>query len=125
MDAFDARPALLLVEDDADDQRIFQWAMKKSGLGVTIRLARDGDQAIRFLERGPQRPFLVVSDYLARHGIASLRCDDRGTAKSTGNFRAATSADFAVDADSALFSRLVFFTCSDRRDTFLASGPLQ
>jgi fermentation-respiration switch protein FrsA (DUF1100 family) len=47
-------------------------------------------------------PFLVISDYLARHGIASLRCDDRGVAKSTGNFRGATSADFAVDADSAL-----------------------
>jgi CheY-like chemotaxis protein len=55
-------PALLLVEDDANDQRIFQWAMKKSGLGVTICLARDGDQAIRFLARGPRRPFLVVSD---------------------------------------------------------------
>jgi len=55
-------PALLLVEDDADDQRIFQWAMKKSGLGVTVRLAGDGDQAIRFLARGPQRPFLIVSD---------------------------------------------------------------
>lgn len=55
-------PALLLVEDDADDQRIFQWALRKSGLPVTVRLARDGDQAIRFLSRGPQRPFLVVSD---------------------------------------------------------------
>lgn len=55
-------PALLLVEDDADDERIFQWAMRKSGLPITIRLARDGDQAIRFLSRGPQRPFLIVSD---------------------------------------------------------------
>lgn len=55
-------PALLLVEDDANDERIFQWAMRKSGLPITIRLARDGDQAIRFLSRGPQRPFLIVSD---------------------------------------------------------------
>jgi len=55
-------PALLLVEDDADDQRIFQWAIRKSGLPITVRLACDGDQAIRFLLRGPQRPFLVVSD---------------------------------------------------------------
>jgi CheY-like chemotaxis protein len=58
----DPSPALLLVEDDADDQRIFQWAMRKSGLPISIRLARDGDQAIRFLARGPQRPFLIVSD---------------------------------------------------------------
>ena len=55
-------PALLLVEDDADDERIFQWAMRRSGLPITVRLARDGDQAIRFLTRGPQRPFLIVSD---------------------------------------------------------------
>jgi len=55
-------PALLLVEDDADEQRIFQWAMRKSGLPITVRLAADGDQAIRFLARGPQRPFLIVSD---------------------------------------------------------------
>jgi pimeloyl-ACP methyl ester carboxylesterase len=47
------------------------------------------------------KPFLVIADYLARHGIASLRYDDRGTAKSTGNFAAGTSADFAVDAEAA------------------------
>lgn len=48
------------------------------------------------------RPFLVIADYLARHGIASLRCDDRGYAKSTGEFANATSADFATDAQAAL-----------------------
>jgi uncharacterized protein len=48
------------------------------------------------------RPFLVIADYLARHGIASLRYDDRGFAKSTGTFETATSADFAVDAEAAL-----------------------
>jgi len=47
-------------------------------------------------------PFLVMADYLARHGIASLRYDDRGYAKSTGNFGAATSADFADDAEAAV-----------------------
>ncbi len=30
------------------------------------------------------KPFLVISDYLTRKGIAVLRYDDRGTAKSTG-----------------------------------------
>lgn len=44
------------------------------------------------------RPFLVLSDHLARRGIASLRCDDRGYAASTGDHASATSADFAQDA---------------------------
>lgn len=48
------------------------------------------------------KPFLVISDYLARHGIASLRFDDRGTAKSTGNFASATSADFANDVEAGV-----------------------
>jgi pimeloyl-ACP methyl ester carboxylesterase len=48
------------------------------------------------------KPFLVIADYLTRHGIAVLRYDDRGTAQSTGNFSAATTADFATDAGSAI-----------------------
>ena len=48
------------------------------------------------------KPFLVIADYLARHGIASLRYDDRGFGRSTGNFAAATSADFANDAQAAV-----------------------
>lgn len=47
-------------------------------------------------------PFLVIADYLARHGIASLRYDDRGVAHSTGNFASSTSADFADDAEAAV-----------------------
>jgi pimeloyl-ACP methyl ester carboxylesterase len=43
------------------------------------------------------RPFLVLSDYLTRHGIEVLRVDDRGTAKSTGDFTKATTEDFAAD----------------------------
>lgn len=48
------------------------------------------------------RPFLVLSDWLTRNGIAVLRYDDRGTAKSTGDFKTATSADFADDAEAAV-----------------------
>ncbi|MGA9363284.1 MAG: alpha/beta fold hydrolase [Bacteroidota bacterium] len=48
------------------------------------------------------KPFLVLSDYLTRQGIAVLRCDDRGTGKSTGKFGGATSVDFAGDAMAAL-----------------------
>ena len=48
------------------------------------------------------RPFLVWADWLTRHGIAVLRYDDRGVAKSTGDFQAATTADFANDAEAAV-----------------------
>jgi len=48
------------------------------------------------------KPFLVLSDYLTRHGIAVLRADDRGTAHSTGDFATATTADFATDAEAGL-----------------------
>lgn len=44
------------------------------------------------------RPFLVLADHLTRRGIAVLRVDDRGVGGSTGQFRGATSEDFASDA---------------------------
>ena len=43
------------------------------------------------------KPFLVIADHLTRAGIAVLRFDDRGVGKSTGDFAAATSRDFADD----------------------------
>jgi fermentation-respiration switch protein FrsA (DUF1100 family) len=48
------------------------------------------------------KPFLVLSDYLTRHGIAVLRADDRGFAKSTGTFATATTADFATDTEAGV-----------------------
>ncbi|TXF88925.1 alpha/beta fold hydrolase [Neolewinella aurantiaca] len=47
-------------------------------------------------------PFLVLSDYLTRKGYAVLRYDDRGVGESTGEFRSATSDDFALDATAAV-----------------------
>ncbi len=47
------------------------------------------------------QPFLVLADYLTKQGIAVLRYDDRGVAESTGDYSAATSADFATDANAA------------------------
>jgi pimeloyl-ACP methyl ester carboxylesterase len=43
------------------------------------------------------KPFAVIADRLSREGIAVLRMDDRGFAKSTGDFSRATDDDFAVD----------------------------
>lgn len=48
------------------------------------------------------KPFLVLSDYLTRKGIAVLRFDDRGFGKSTGDFSIATTADFSKDVLSAV-----------------------
>lgn len=48
------------------------------------------------------KPFLVIADYLARYGIASLRYDDRGFGESTGDGTVATTADFADDAIAGL-----------------------
>lgn len=48
------------------------------------------------------KPFFVLSDYLTRQGIAVLRYDDRGTAKSTGDFSKATTENLASDAQAAV-----------------------
>lgn len=48
------------------------------------------------------RPFLVIADYLAKKGIASLRMDDRGVGGSEKGKENPTSADFATDISSAV-----------------------
>lgn len=48
-------------------------------------------------------PFLVIADYLARHGIATLRYDDRATGASVGGeVKNATTEDFMRDALAGL-----------------------
>ena len=44
------------------------------------------------------KPFAVIADRLTRDGIAVLRMDKRGSAKSTGDYSSATDDDFGVDA---------------------------
>ena len=48
------------------------------------------------------KPFLVLADYLTRHGIVVLRADKRGIGKSTGDYTKATTADFAGDAQAGV-----------------------
>lgn len=48
------------------------------------------------------KPFLVLSDYLTRNGIAVIRYDDRGFAKSTGDPTNATTYDLSLDAESVV-----------------------
>jgi uncharacterized protein len=46
--------------------------------------------------------FLVLADHLTRRGIAVLRYDKRGLGGSGGDFTAATSRDFAADAEAGV-----------------------
>ena len=68
---------------------------------VAILLTGSGPQN-RDEELLGHKLFLVLADYLTRQGFAVLRYDDRGVAKSKGEFKTATSLDFATDAESAL-----------------------
>ncbi|GMV06650.1 MAG: lipoprotein [Gemmatimonadota bacterium] len=70
----------------------FPAAVLVSGSGP-----QDRDEALM-----GHKPFLVLSDHLTRSGVAVLRYDDRGVAKSTGDFQAATTEDFAADALAAV-----------------------
>lgn len=63
---------------------------------ITGSGAQDRDETIL-----GHKPFLVLADDLTRRGVAVLRYDDRGFAKSTGDFVKATTQDFAVDAAAA------------------------
>ena len=63
---------------------------------VTGSGPQDRDEALM-----DHRPFYVLADRLARQGIASFRCDDRGVKASGGVFEEAITADFAHDAAAA------------------------
>lgn len=55
--------------------------------------AQDRDETIF-----EHRPFAVIADHLARGGIASLRCDDRGVGGSTGKYMETSEEELALDA---------------------------
>lgn len=48
------------------------------------------------------KPLLVLADALTRAGYAVLRYDKRGVGQSSGDFRSATTLDFAGDAAAAM-----------------------
>ncbi|HOW13769.1 alpha/beta fold hydrolase [Methanosarcina sp.] len=70
---------------------------KSEGPFPAVILISGSGQQNRDEEILGHRPFLVLSDYLTRRGIAVLRVDDRGAGGSTGNFSQATTEDFAGD----------------------------
>ena len=75
---------------------------KKQKPKVLLLVSGSGQQN-RDEEIFDHKPFLVIADYLARHGIATLRYDDRDTGKSVGGeVKNATSEDFMRDALAGL-----------------------
>jgi fermentation-respiration switch protein FrsA (DUF1100 family) len=70
---------------------------KSEGPFPAVILISGSGQQNRDEEILGHRPFLLLSDYLTRRGIAVLRVDDRGVGGSTGNFSQATTEDFAGD----------------------------
>lgn len=75
---------------------------KKDGKFPAVILISGSGPQNRNEELMGHKPFLVISDYLTKNGIAVLRYDDRGVAESTGDFGSSTTADFADDVASAV-----------------------
>lgn len=75
---------------------------KKDGVFPVVILITGSGPQNRDEELLGHKPFLVISDYLTKNGIAVLRYDDRGVGQSKGDFKSATSADFATDVESAI-----------------------
>lgn len=70
---------------------------------VVVLLVSGSGQQNRDEELMGHSPFLVIADYLARHGIATLRYDDRATGASVGgDVKNATTEDFMRDALAGL-----------------------
>jgi pimeloyl-ACP methyl ester carboxylesterase len=94
----------------------------KEGQQVPVVLFVTGSgQEDRNQEIYEHKSFLVVADWLARHGVASLRYDDRGVGGSTGDVKNATTYDFAKDAAAGIdylrslkrFSKVGLIGCSE------------
>lgn len=83
-------------------------------LSGTLTLPRNVERppvAVLISGSGPQdrdeevagfRVFESLAHELAKGGVATLRYDDRGTGRSTGDFVTSTTADFADDAEAAV-----------------------
>ena len=71
-----------------DGEGPFPCAVLLSGLGP-----QDRDESMY-----GHKPFAVLADSLARAGIATLRCDDRGVGSSTGELIQTTDTELAGDA---------------------------
>ena len=104
------KPPYLYKSEDVE----YNNADKTLNYGATITIPEGKGPfpaAVMITGSGPQdrdesimghKLFAVIADHLTRKGFIVLRVDDRGVAKSTGNFGEATSEDFAKDVNSSV-----------------------
>jgi len=76
------RNRILLVEDNPDDELLALRALRKCGEQHEVHVARDGAEALRYLEEQEEGPELILLDLkLPRldglEVLARLRADDR------------------------------------------------
>lgn len=94
----------VLFENETDDVVLagtLTYPREGNNFPAVVMITGSGGQD-RNEELFGHKPFLVISDYLTKNGIAVLRFDDRGIAQSTGNHNKATSEDFTRDVLSAV-----------------------
>jgi uncharacterized protein len=75
--------------------------MKKKTVPVVLMITGSG-QENRDEEVFQHKPFLVIADYLARNGVATLRFDDRGVGASKGDVKELTTMANMEDAEAGL-----------------------
>lgn len=80
----------------------YSYQMSKPGTVPAVVMVTGSGQQNRDEEIFNHKPFAVIAHALASNGIASLRYDDRGFGRSTGDFGNATTATFATDASAAV-----------------------
>ena len=74
---------------------------KTADTPVLLMITGSGPQN-RDEEMFNHRPFAVIADFLARHGIATLRYDDRGVGESKGKTKGISIEDIMLDAESGI-----------------------
>lgn len=74
---------------------------KKGTVPVVLMVTGSGGQD-RNEEIFSHKPFLVIADFFAKNGIASLRYDDRGIGKSTGPIEGTTTKNNLADAEAGI-----------------------
>ena len=75
--------------------------MNKKAVPVVLMITGSG-QENRDEEVFQHKPFLVIADYLARNGVATLRYDDRGVGSSKGEVKELTTMVNMEDAMAGL-----------------------
>ncbi len=94
----------IVFKNEADNITLagtFTYPKEGSNFPAVILISGSGAQD-RNSEIMNHKPFLVISDYLTKNGIAVLRVDDRGIGESKGNHNETGLDGFVSDTKSAV-----------------------